>query len=163
VLRAYGDERFATRIARAIVAARPLATTTELAEVVRTAIPAPARRTGGHPAKRTFQAVRIEVNEELAILADSIDQAIDFLAPGGRCAVLSYHSGEDRIVKERFRHHATGGVEPPPGLPLPDDVEPTVRLVRGVPKTPRASELAANPRAESARLRVVERLPRKAG
>jgi 16S rRNA (cytosine1402-N4)-methyltransferase len=163
VLRAYGDERFATRIARAIVAARPLATTTELAEVVRTAIPAPARRTGGHPAKRTFQAVRIEVNEELAILADSIDQAIDFLAPGGRCAVLSYHSGEDRIVKERFRHHATGGVEPLPGLPLPNDVEPAVRLVRGVPKTPRASELAANPRSESARLRVVERLPRKAG
>ena len=163
VLRAYGDERFSTRIARAIVAARPLATTTELAEVVRDAIPAPARRTGGHPAKRTFQAVRIEVNEELSILADSIDQAIDFLAPGGRCAVLSYHSGEDRIVKERFRHHATGGVEPLPGLPLPDDVVPAVRLVRGIPKTPRASELAANPRAESARLRVAERLPRKAG
>jgi 16S rRNA (cytosine1402-N4)-methyltransferase len=163
VLRAYGDERFSTRIARAIVAARPLATTTELAEVVRDAIPAPARRTGGHPAKRTFQAIRIEVNEELSILADSIDQAIDFLAPGGRCAVLSYHSGEDRIVKERFRHHATGGVEPLPGLPLPDDVEPAVRLVRGIPKTPRASERAENPRSESARLRVVERLPRKAG
>ena len=163
VLRTYGDERFSTRIARAIVAARPLSTTTELAEVVRGAIPAAARRTGGHPAKRTFQAVRIEVNEELSILADSIDQAIDFLAPGGRCAVLSYHSGEDRIVKERFRHHVTGGVEPLPGLPLPDDVEPTVRLVRGIPKTPRASELAANPRSESARLRVVERLPRKAG
>lgn len=163
VLRTYGDERFATRIARAIVAARPLTTTSELADVVRTAIPAPARRTGGHPAKRTFQAVRIEVNEELSILADSIDQAIDFLAPGGRCAVLSYHSGEDRIVKERFRHHATGGVEPLPGLPLPDGVEPAVRLVRGVPKTPRSSEVAANPRSESARLRVVERLPRKAG
>ena len=120
MLRTYGDERFATRIARAIVAARPLTTTTELAEVVRDAIPAAARRTGGHPAKRTFQAVRIEVNEELSILADSIDQAIDFLAPGGRCAVLAYHSGEDRIVKERFRHHVTGGVEPVPGLPLPD-------------------------------------------
>jgi 16S rRNA (cytosine1402-N4)-methyltransferase len=163
VLRTYGDERFATRIARAIVAARPLATTTQLAEVVRDAIPAPARRTGGHPAKRTFQAVRIEVNEELSILADSLDQAIDFLAPGGRCAVLAYHSGEDRIVKERFRAHATGGVEPIPGLPLPDGVEPTVKLVRGVPKTPRASEVAANPRAESARLRVAEKLGRKAG
>jgi 16S rRNA (cytosine1402-N4)-methyltransferase len=163
VLRTYGDERFATRIARAIVAARPLHTTTELAEVVRGAIPAPARRTGGHPAKRTFQAVRIEVNEELSILADSLDQAIDFLAPGGRCAVLAYHSGEDRLVKERFRHHVTGGIEPPPGLPVPPDHEPAVRLVRGVPKTPRASELAANPRAESVRLRVVEKLGRKAG
>jgi 16S rRNA (cytosine1402-N4)-methyltransferase len=163
VLRTYGDERFATRIARAIVAARPLATTTELAGVVRDAIPAAARRTGGHPAKRTFQAVRIEVNEELSILADSLDQAIDFLAPGGRCAVLAYHSGEDRIVKERFRAHATGGVEPIPGLPLPEGVEPTVKLVRGVPKTPRASELTANPRSESARLRVVEKLGRKAG
>jgi 16S rRNA (cytosine1402-N4)-methyltransferase len=161
VLRTYGDERFATRIARAIVAARPLTTTTELAGVVRDAIPAAARRTGGHPAKRTFQAVRIEVNDELAILAGSIDQAIDFLAPGGRCAVLAYHSGEDRIVKERFRHHVTGGVEPVPGLPLPAGVEPAVRLVRGIPKTPRATELAANPRAESARLRVAEKLPRR--
>jgi 16S rRNA (cytosine1402-N4)-methyltransferase len=163
VLRTYGDERFATRIARAIVAARPLTSTTELAGVVRDAIPAAARRTGGHPAKRTFQAVRIEVNEELSILADSLDQAIDFLAPGGRCAVLAYHSGEDRIVKERFRHHVTGGVELRPGLPLPPDIEPAVRLVRGVPKTPRATEVAANPRAESARLRVAEKLPRKVG
>jgi 16S rRNA (cytosine1402-N4)-methyltransferase len=163
VLRVYGDERFATRIARAIVAARPVTTTTELADIVRDAIPAPARRTGGHPAKRSFQAIRIEVNDELSILADSIDQAIDFLAPGGRCAVLAYHSGEDRIVKDRFRHHATGGVDPVPGLPLPDDVVPSVRLVRGVPKTPRASEREANPRAESARLRVVEKLTARAG
>ena len=163
VLRTYGDERFSTRIARAIVAARPLRTTTELAEVVRDAIPAAARRTGGHPAKRTFQAVRIEVNDELSILADSLDQAIDFLAPGGRCAVLAYHSGEDRIVKERFRVHATGGVDAVPGLPLPADVVPAIRLVRGVPKTPRAAEVAANPRAESARLRVAEKLTRRAG
>ena len=132
---------------------------------MRDAIPAAARRTGGHPAKRTFQAVRIEVNEELTILADSIDQAIDFLAPGGRCAVLGYHSGEDRIVKERFRHHVTGGVEPLPGLPA-------ARRRRARPsgssaasrRRPAASELAANPRAESARLRVVEKpRPRKAG
>ena len=158
VLRTYGDERFATRIARAIVAARPLETTTELADVVRDAIPAAARRTGGHPATRTFQAVRIEVNDELTILAGSIDQAIDFLAPGGRCAVLSYHSGEDRVVKSRFHHHATGGVEAPPGLPLPDDVEPSVRLVRAVRKQPKPAEAEANPRARSARLRVVEKL-----
>lgn len=163
VLRVYGDERFATRIARAIVAARPLTTTTELADVVTEAIPAPTRRTGGHPAKRTFQAVRIEVNEELAILAHSVDQAIDFLAPGGRCAVLAYHSGEDRIVKERFRHHVTGGIEPVPGLPAPDDVEPAVRLVRGLPKTPRRSEQETNRRSASARLRVVEKLHRRAG
>lgn len=163
VLRTYGDERFATRIARAIVAARPIETTTELAEVVRDAIPAAARRTGGHPATRTFQAVRIEVNEELAILADSIDQAIDFLAPGGRCAVLSYHSGEDRVVKSRFRHHATGGVDAPPGLPLPDHVQPAVRLVRAVRKQPTAVEAETNPRARSARLRVVEKLDRRAG
>jgi len=163
VLRTYGDERFATRIARAIVAARPLATTGELAEIVRDAIPAPARRRGGHPATRTFQAIRIEVNEELTILASSIDQAIDFLAPGGRCAVLSYHSGEDRVVKSRFRHHATGGVDAPPGLPLPDDVEPAVRLVRAVRKQPTPAEAEANPRARSARLRIVEKLHRRAG
>ena len=132
---------------------------TELAEVVRDAIPAAARRTGGHPAKRTFQAVRIEVNDELAILADSIDQAIDFLAPGGRCAVLAYHSGEDRIVKERFRHHATGGVEPPPGLPLPDDVAAgRAPRARRAARRPAPAEAEANPRAESARLRVVEKL-----
>lgn len=163
VIRTYGDERFATRIARAIVAARPVRSTGHLAEVVRNAIPAAARRRGGHPATRTFQAVRIEVNEELAILAASLDQAIDFLAPGGRCAVLSYHSGEDRIVKARFRHHATGGVEPPPGLPLPEGVEPAVRILRTVPKRPSAAEQAANPRARSARLRVVEKLERRAG
>jgi len=161
VLRTYGDERFATRIARAIVAARPIATTGELAAVVKAAIPAAARRTGGHPATRTFQAVRIEVNDELAILAGSIDQAIDFLAPGGRCAVLSYHSGEDRVVKERFHHHATGGVDVPPGLPLPDDVQPAVRLVRAVRKRPTAVEAETNPRARSARLRVVEKLQRR--
>ena len=109
VLRELGDERYAGRIAKAIVANRPVTTTAQLAEIVRDAIPAPARRTGGHPAKRSFQAVRIEVNAELDILPGAIDQAIDLLAPGGRCVVLAYHSGEDRIVKERFRNAATGG------------------------------------------------------
>jgi 16S rRNA (cytosine1402-N4)-methyltransferase len=120
VIRSYGDERFATRIARAIVGARPLTTTGQLADVVK--------------------------------------EAIDFLAPGGRCAVLAYHSGEDRIVKERFRHHATAGLDLPPGLPMPDDVEPAVRLVRAVKKKPAPAEVAANPRAASARLRVVEKV-----
>ncbi len=98
----FGGEQFAGRIARAIIDARPLATTAELADVVRDAIPAPARRRGGHPARRTFQALRMEVNAELAVLPRSLDQALDLLVPGGRAAVLAYHSGEDRLVKERF-------------------------------------------------------------
>jgi 16S rRNA (cytosine1402-N4)-methyltransferase len=158
LLRTYGDERFAKRIAKAIVAARPLATTTELAELVRDAIPAPARRTGGHPAKRTFQAVRIAVNDELAILPGAIDTAIDRLAPGGRCAVLAYHSGEDRIVKARFRHAATGGWTGPSHLPVPEHVQPTVRLLKQASWTPSTDEVASNPRSESARLRALEKL-----
>lgn len=157
VIRRYGDERFATRIARAVVAARPIETTTELAEIVRDAIPAAARRHGGHPAKRTFQAIRIEVNQELEVLAPALDQAIDALAEGGRCAVLTYHSGEDRIVKEAFRRAAGEDVQVPTGLP----VEPRagrVRFVSRRPRRPSADEVERNPRAESARLRAVERL-----
>jgi 16S rRNA (cytosine1402-N4)-methyltransferase len=156
VIRKFGDERFASRIARAIVAARPIETTTELAAVVTGAIPAPARRTGGHPAKRTFQAIRIEVNGELDVLAPAIDAAIEAVVPGGRIAVLSYHSGEDRIVKERFRV-ATGACECPPELPCVCGAVQTVRLVRGVRRTPTNEEKAVNRRAASARLRVAER------
>lgn len=159
VLREHGDERFAARIAHAVVAARPVATTIELADIVRGAIPAPARRRGGHPAKRTFQAIRIEVNEELAILPGAIDAAIDLLAPGGRCLVLAYHSGEDRIVKERFRNAETGGCTCPPGLPCVCGAVPAVRLLKRGTWRPSADEIAANPRAESARLRGVEKLP----
>ncbi len=158
LLRAYGDERFARRIARAIVAARPVATTVELAELVRDAIPAPARRTGGHPAKRTFQAIRIAVNAELDVLAPAIDAGIASLQPGGRCAVLSYHSGEDRIVKARLRHAATGGWTGPAHLPPPSGVHPTVRLLKAGSWTPPEAETAANPRAASARLRAAEKL-----
>ncbi|HEX2274573.1 MAG TPA: 16S rRNA (cytosine(1402)-N(4))-methyltransferase RsmH [Acidimicrobiales bacterium] len=158
VLAAYGDERFARRIARAIVAARPLSRTTELAEVVRSAIPAPARRRGGHPARRTFQAIRIEVNRELEILPAAIDQAIDLLRPRGRCVVLAYHSGEDRIVKQRFAEAVTGGCVCPPGLPCACGAEPRVRLLRRGSR-PTAAEVEANPRSESARLRAVEKLP----
>ena len=158
VLRRYGDERHARRIARAVVAARPVTTTGELVEIVRDAIPAPARRRGGHPAKRTFQAVRIEVNAELDVLPPALGQAIDVLQPGGRCAVLAYHSGEDRIVKERFRHAATGGCTCPARLPCVCGARPVVRLLqRGT--RPSAEETAANPRAGSARLRAVEKLP----
>jgi len=157
VLRRYGDERYATRIARAIVAARPIETTAELAAVVASAIPAPARRTGGHPAKRTFQAIRIEVNAELAILPDALDAALGATGVGGRVAVLSYHSGEDRIVKDRFRQ-ATAACTCPPGLPCVCGAVQTVRIVRGVPKRPSAAEIETNRRAASARLRVVERI-----
>ena len=159
LLRDLGDERYAARIAKAIVAARPLATTTELADVVRNAVPAPARRRGGHPARRTFQALRIAVNDELGILPGAVDDAVDRLAPGGRCVVLAYHSGEDRIVKARFRHAATGGWTGPSHLPTPPDVHPTVRLLRAGAWRPSAAEIASNPRAEAARLRAVEKLP----
>jgi 16S rRNA (cytosine1402-N4)-methyltransferase len=162
LLREHGDERFARRIARAIVAARPIETTAQLADVVRDAIPAAARRRGGHPAKRTFQAIRIEVNDELDVLAPALDQAIDALATGGRCAVLTYHSGEDRIVKETFLR-ATGEDRPAPaGLPV--EPEPSdVRFVSRRPRRPSASEVEQNPRAESARLRAVERVGTAAG
>jgi 16S rRNA (cytosine1402-N4)-methyltransferase len=155
---ANGEGRFAGRIARRIVAARPIATTTQLAEVVRDAIPAAARRTGGHPAKRVFQAVRIAVNEELDVLPPALDAAVDALQPGGRCAVLSYHSGEDRIGPERCRHAATGGCTCPPRLPCVCGAEPTVRLLTRGARTPSQDEITRNPRAASARLRVVERL-----
>lgn len=159
VIRRFGDERFARRIAAAIVAARPIETTTQLAEVVVSAIPAAARRTGGHPAKRTFQAIRIELNQELEVLPDAIDAAVEHTAVGGRVMVLSYHSGEDRIVKEHFRLAETGGCECPPELPCVCAAVQTVRTVRNVARRPSAAEQEANPRSRSARLRVVERIP----
>ncbi len=158
ILREYGDERFADRIARAIVANRPIENTADLAVIVREAIPAPARRRGGHPAKRTFQAIRIAVNRELEILPDAIDEAIEHTEPGGRVVVLSYHSGEDRIVKQKFREHATGGCVCPPGLPCVCDAVQTVRLLRSSSWKPSQAEVEANPRAQSARLRAVEKL-----
>jgi 16S rRNA (cytosine1402-N4)-methyltransferase len=141
------------------VAARPVRTTTELASVVRDAIPAATRRTGGHPARRVFQAIRIAVNEELDVLPVALDAALDALVPGGRCVVISYHWGEDRIVKDRFRRAATGGCECPPGLPCVCGATPTVRLLTRGAVRPGEAEIAANRRAESARLRAVERLP----
>jgi 16S rRNA (cytosine1402-N4)-methyltransferase len=157
IIKRFGDERFAGRIARAICAARPIQTTTELAAIVTTAIPAAARRTGGHPAKRTFQAIRIEVNDELGVLPAALDQAVQATAPGGRIAVLSYHSGEDRIVKHRFAA-AAGACDCPQDLPCVCGAIQTVRIVRGVPKRAGATEREGNRRAASARLRVVERV-----
>jgi len=157
ILRVNGDERFADRIAAAIVAARPVESTSQLVDIVRSAIPAPARRTGGHPAKRTFQAIRIEVNDELGVLRRALPEVIGLVASGGRIAVLTYHSGEDRIVKEAFRLAETGGCTCPPGLPCACGAVPEVRLVRRGGLTPSAVEAQANPRAQSARLRVAER------
>jgi 16S rRNA (cytosine1402-N4)-methyltransferase len=158
ILVVHADERFARRVAKAIVAARPLHTTTQLAEVVRGAIPAAARRGGPDPARRTFQALRLEVNDELTVLPAAIDQAIELLVPGGRCAVLSYHSGEDRIVKDRFEWAVTGGCRCPSALPCVCGARPWARLLwRGV-RRPGPAEIESNPRAGSARLRAVERL-----
>ncbi|HEX2849186.1 MAG TPA: 16S rRNA (cytosine(1402)-N(4))-methyltransferase RsmH [Acidimicrobiales bacterium] len=152
-----GETRFARRIARAIIAARPITTTGRLAEVVASAVPAAARRRG-HPAKRVFQALRIEVNAELDVLPVALDEAISRLVPGGRLVVLSYHSGEDRLVKRRFLDASTGGCVCPPGLPCVCGAVPRVRLLTRGSRKPGAAELAVNPRAESARLRAVEKL-----
>jgi len=155
LLRRNADERFAGRIADAIIAARPLASTTALASVVVAAIPAAARRSGGHPAKRTFQAIRIEVNDELEVLGPALASALDALVVGGRGLVLTYHSGEDRIVKGEFRKRAT--VERPAGLPV-GGPEPTHSIVRPAVRKASAAEVSSNPRARSARLRSIERL-----
>lgn len=155
VLQNYGDERYARRIARAIVATRPIGTTGELAALVAASIPAPARRRGGHPAKRTFQALRIAVNRELEVLPIALDRVIARVVTGGRILVLSYHSGEDRLVKERFTFHSTGGCTCPQQLPCVCGARPAVRRLR-VPSRPSETERARNPRSGSARLRAVE-------
>jgi 16S rRNA (cytosine1402-N4)-methyltransferase len=158
LLRRNADERFAARIARAIVEARPILTTGELARVVVDAIPAPARRKGGHPAKRTFQAIRIHVNDELGVLPPALDAALDVTSPGGRVLVISYHSGEDRIVKERLRRADDGGCTCPPGLPCGCGAVTEARLLKRGGWTPSAAEIETNPRAASARLRAVEKV-----
>jgi 16S rRNA (cytosine1402-N4)-methyltransferase len=160
VLRAYGEERFARRIADSIVRERaraPFETSARLVELIRDSIPAPARRTGGHPAKRTFQALRIEVNDELAVLRRALPAAIDRLALGGRLVILSYHSLEDRLAKQAIRARARPNV--PEDLPVvPADREPELRdLLRGAERAG-AEEIAANPRAASVRLRAAERI-----
>ena len=157
MLRRNADERHAYRIAKAIIAARPIHSTVRLSDVVSSAIPAPARRRGGHPAKRTFQAIRIEVNAELEILPGALRNVISLLAPGARLAVLSYHSGEDRIVKAVMRSAETGDCDCPPNLPCGCGAARTVVRVRA-PRDASKEELAINPRSSSARLRVVEKL-----
>ena len=153
ILQRNGDERHARRIARAIIAARPISTTGELAEIVRDAVPAAARRHAGHPARKTFQAIRIEINDELAMLEGALTQALDLLAPQGRCAVLSYHSGEDRIVKHVFRDAAGEAPRPRPDLPPPPGHEASVSLLWRGARRPSDAEVERNPRAEAARFR----------
>jgi 16S rRNA (cytosine1402-N4)-methyltransferase len=154
-----GEERFARRIAAEIVAARPLRTTGQLVEAVKRGIPAAARRRGGHPARRTFQAIRMEVNRELPSLEAGLDESVHLLKPEGRVVVLAYHSLEDRIVKERFadwsRTEEPGYV--PTGLPRRTR-NPLTRLLTRRARKPSEAEVEANPRAKSARLRAVERL-----
>ena len=160
VLREYGEERFAMRIAQAIDRARrvaPLTSTAQLAELVRTAIPAATRRHGGHPAKRTFQALRIEVNGELAALRAAVPAALDALRVGGRAVVLSYQSLEDRIVKHSLA--ALAADTTPVDLPVTlADRGPQLRLLTRGSEAASAEEIAANPRAASVRLRAAERI-----
>ena len=160
ILRDYGEERFARRVAQALVARReraPIERTGELAELVRESIPAATRRTGGHPAKRAFQALRIEVNGELDVLSRAIPRAVDALAVGGRIAVLSYHSLEDRWVKRVLAAGAESTA--PRGLPIaPPGTEPILRLLTRGAQEPTEDEVEANPRAASAKFRAAERV-----
>jgi len=157
----YGEEKFSKQIARKIEAARekrPIETTYELVELIKEGIPAPARRKGGHPAKRVFQAIRIAVNDELKVFEDSLMQAIELLNKGGRISVITFHSLEDRICKSVFKKESE--LPPlPPGLPIiPDDMQPELKLITRKPILPSEEELEANNRARSAKLRVAEKL-----
>jgi 16S rRNA (cytosine1402-N4)-methyltransferase len=160
ILRDYGEERFARRIADNIVAERekePFTTTARLSELVRDSIPAATRRTGGHPAKRAFQALRIAVNDELPVLERALPAAVAATGLGGRIAVLSYHSLEDRLVKRAFAKASESAA--PPGLPVvPEQYQPKFRLLTRGAEPPTEAETAQNPRAASAKLRAAERV-----
>ncbi|MFC4787325.1 16S rRNA (cytosine(1402)-N(4))-methyltransferase RsmH [Nocardioides sp. MAHUQ-72] len=160
VLREYGEEKFARKIAAAIVRERevePFTTSARLVELLYAEIPAPARRTGGHPAKRTFQALRMEVNDELAVLRRAMPAAIEAIGTGGRVVVESYHSLEDRLVKQAFAEATRSDV--PVDMPfVPAGHEPTYRLVTRGSEKASPEEIAENPRAASVRLRAIERL-----
>lgn len=161
IIRAYSDERWASRIADFIVKRResaPITTSGELVEVVKAAIPASARRAGGHPAKRTFQALRIEVNSELTVLKSGLDAAVRWLNPGGRIVVISYHSLEDRIVKETF-NSLSSRCTCPPDLPVcVCGKQPILEIVTRKPVLPSAGEVERNARARSAKVRVATKL-----
>lgn len=157
----YGEEKFSKQIARKIEAARdkqPIETTAQLVECIKDGIPAPARRKGGHPAKRVFQAIRIAVNDELGAAETSLQDAIDMLAIGGRISVITFHSLEDRLTKALFKE-ASSLPELPPNLPvIPDGLEPKLKLITRKPILPSEEELAHNNRSRSAKLRIAEKI-----
>lgn len=156
----YGEDKFSKQIARKIEKAReqkPIETTTELAELIKSVKPAKELKKKGHPAKQIFQAIRIEVNDELGAADESIQQAIDLLAIGGRISVITFHSLEDRLTKQLFKEAST--VEVPKGLPfIPDDLKPKMELVSRKPILPSKEEFEANNRSHSAKLRVARKI-----
>ncbi|HIY58294.1 MAG TPA: 16S rRNA (cytosine(1402)-N(4))-methyltransferase RsmH [Candidatus Tetragenococcus pullicola] len=157
----YGEEKFSKQIARKIEQERkkaPIETTGQLVDIIKEAIPAPARRKGGHPAKRIFQAIRIAVNDELDVIELSLEQAIECLAIGGRISVITFHSLEDRIVKTIFKEYSTIQ-DLPHGLPvIPDEFQPTLQLINKKPILPSQGELEENNRSRSAKLRIAEKV-----
>ena len=161
ILFTYGEERFSARIAAKIVAARekkPIETTGELAELIKSAMPAAAREGVHHPAKRSFQAIRIEVNAELDVIVPAIESAVSHMRPGGRIAIITFHSLEDRIVKQAFARLASG-CTCPKGLPVcVCGKKPIVKVISKKPILPGEAELEENPRARSAKLRVAEKI-----
>ncbi|WP_027825448.1 16S rRNA (cytosine(1402)-N(4))-methyltransferase RsmH [Lactobacillus psittaci] len=160
ILYRYGDEKFSRQIARKIVQKRavaPIETTFQLVDIIKEAIPAAARRKGGHPAKKSFQAIRVEVNHELDSLKASLEEAIKLLKPGGRISVITFQSHEDKIVKKIFKDNSE--VEVPRGIPvIPDNLKPKLKLINRKPIVASESELANNNRSHSAKLRVAEKL-----
>lgn len=157
----YGEEKFSKQVAREIERVRPqqpISTTSELVDIIKAAIPAPARRKGGHPAKRIFQAIRIAVNDELGAVEESLEQAIGLLNKGGRIAVITFHSLEDRIVKTMFKEYSSIQ-DLPPGIPMiPDEFQPELKLITRKPILPGDKELAENNRSRSAKLRIAEKV-----
>jgi 16S rRNA (cytosine1402-N4)-methyltransferase len=161
IIHEYGEEKFARKIARKIVERRekePIETTLQLVEVIKEGIPAAARRSGPHPAKRTFQAIRIAVNQELEVFERTIHTAIDLLVPGGRVAVITFHSLEDRICKEAFTKRAQGCICPPDFPICTCGVRPDIRIINRKPITASETELELNRRSRSAKLRIAEKL-----
>ena len=157
----YGEEKFSKQVARLIEkkrADKPIETTGELVDIIKEAIPAPARRKGGHPAKRIFQAIRIEVNSELDVIGKTLEQAIDLLKPNGRISVITFHSLEDKIVKNIFKEYSTPQ-DLPPGLPIvPVEYQPDIKLVNRKPIVASKEELEVNNRSRSAKLRIIEKI-----
>lgn len=160
----YGEEKFSKQIAREIERVREkraIETTGELVDIIKTAIPAPARRNGGHPAKRVFQAIRIAVNDELSVVEESLEQAIDLLNINGRISVITFHSLEDRIVKTMFKEYSSVK-DLPPGLPMiPEEFQPEMKVLTRKPILPSKEELEENNRSRSAKLRIAERIKEK--